>query len=103
MLHESLLFILVHFSQHVIRLSLPLFHLAPFHGVYFYQPASVSLHPALQGTQSSSVAQGEEKRNRMGKEEDEEKERRGMILECRGTGQDDFRDSARLHLFQMRV
>lgn len=35
------------------------------------QPASASLHPVLQATQSSSVVQGKEKRNRMEKEEDE--------------------------------
>lgn len=38
----------------------------------------------FQGSQSSSVAQGKEKRNRMGKEEDEEKGRRGE--EWKGTG-----------------
>lgn len=57
-LHESLFFILVGFSLHVVQLSLPLFHLAPFHGVCFHWPGSVSLHPVLLSTQSNFMAQG---------------------------------------------
>lgn len=52
-LHESLLFILVSFSLHVVQLPLPLFHLAPFRGVCFHWPASVSLHPVLLSTRSN--------------------------------------------------
>lgn len=55
-LHESLLFILLGFSLHVVQLSLPLFHLAPFHGVCFHWPALVSLPPALLSTQPNFLA-----------------------------------------------
>ena len=61
-LHESLFFILVGFSLHVVQLSLPLFHLAPFHGVCFHWPGCVSLYPVLLSTQSNFMAQGQEKR-----------------------------------------
>lgn len=81
-LHESLLFILVGFSLHVVQLPLPLFHLAPFRGVCFHWPASVSLHPVLLSTQSNFMAQGKEKR--YGGKRGKVTKGGRMILECRG-------------------
>lgn len=55
-LHESPLFILVGFSLNAVQLSLPLFHLAPFHGACFHWPAPVSLPPVLLSAQPNFLA-----------------------------------------------